>query len=90
MFNYSQAGTSGTVWGYTGLALDLLDWAKARYGNRLLDLTPAIQNPNNEGLSMDTPYTDDQTHPNSAGYDVLGTKFIADFPTVYSNCLAAI
>jgi len=90
MFNYGSLGTSGTVWGYSGQALELLDWAKARYGNRLLDLTPAIQNPNNNGLSMDTGYTDDQTHPNTAGYGVLGTKFIADFPTVYANCLAAI
>ena len=90
MYNYSSPGTSGTVWGYTYQALELLDWAKARYGNRLLDLTPAVQNPDNDGLSMDPSYTDDATHPNTAGYDALGTKFINDFPTVYANCLAAI
>jgi hypothetical protein len=91
MFNHNANETPGTVWGSTWQALELLDWAKARYGNRLIDLTPAIQNPDNVGgLSMDYAYTDDQTHPNTAGYGVLADKFIADFPTAYANCLAAI
>lgn len=79
----------------TGLVKNLLDWAKARYGNQLLDIHDVIQDSKTNGPAMQngwtgTPsYTDDQTHPNTLGYDTLGARAVALFPTVYANARAA-
>jgi lysophospholipase L1-like esterase len=75
---------------------NLLDWAKARYGNQLLDLHEAVQSKYTVGPAMqsapmigEVPYTDDQTHPNVAGYDALGEKAVDIFPSVYAAARAA-
>ena len=80
----------------TGLVKDLLDWAKTRYGSQLLDLHDAVQSKYTIGPAMqsvpmvgEVAYTDDQTHPNTAGYDALGTKAVAIFPAVYAAARAA-
>lgn len=79
----------------TGLVKNLLDWAKQRYGNQLLDLHDAIADKTTIGPAMQgglngvTPYTDDQTHPNTAGYDALGARLPTLFPGVYNNARQA-
>jgi len=79
----------------TGLVKTLLDWAKTRYGNQLLDIHDVIQDSKTVGPAMQdgmtgTPsYTTDETHPNTLGYDTLGARAVALFPTVYANARAA-
>lgn len=79
----------------TGLVKNLLDWAKQRYGNQLLDLHDAIADKTTIGPAMQggmkgtTSYTDDQTHPNTAGYDALGARLVSIFPGVYNNARKA-
>ena len=69
----------------------LLDWAKERYGSRLLDLHEVITDPLTIGPSMlgglaDQPiYTHDHTHPNTSGYNVLGTRAISLLPTLFGQ-----
>lgn len=75
----------------TFIAKRLYDWAIARYGNRLLNLQPAIDDETNTiGINMDAAYTTDQTHPNENGINALGSLAISQFDTVYTNCLAAM
>lgn len=75
----------------TGLVRDLLDWAKQRYGNRLLDLHGVIADQTTVGPAMQdgwtgTPsYTTDETHPNTLGYDTLGANAVSSLPTAYRN-----
>jgi len=72
------------------LVKDLLDWAKAQYGNRLLDLHEAIADSASPyGIEMKASMTNDLTHPNQSGYDALGAKAISIFPTTYNNARAA-
>jgi len=72
------------------LVKDLLDWAKTRYGNRLLDLHEAVADSASPyGMEMKTSMTNDLTHPNQAGYDALGAKAVSIFTTVYNNARAA-
>ena len=88
-------GTKAWAGDQTGLVKELLDWAKARYGNQLMDLHeviadkttlgPAMQ----DGLTGSPSYTNDETHPNTLGYDTLGAKAISLLPTVYTNARAA-
>ena len=76
----------------TWMVKDLLDWAKARYGNQLLDLHSAVQPSGPDatvGPSMDSKYTFDGTHPNAAGYSALGAKAFEIFPSVYEAARAA-
>ena len=75
----------GNDYDATDLVQDLLDWAKKRYGNQLLDLHEAVQGAGTLGPSMDNRFTSDGTHPNVAGYDALGAKAIAIFPSVYQE-----
>ena len=89
--NYGLIGTGRDD---TGLVKNLLEWAKARYGNQLLDLHSAVQpDPNGEnatiGPSMDAPYTGDQTHPNWDGYDALGEKAVEIFDDVFAAARTA-
>lgn len=75
----------------TGLVKNLLDWAKQRYGNQLLDLHDAIADKTTVGPAMqdgwtgNPKYTNDETHPNALGYDTLGTKAVTIFSTIYNN-----
>ncbi len=95
LLNPSLDGTKVWVGDQTWLVKELLDWAKARYGNQLLDLHeviadkatlgPAMQ----DGFTGSPSYTNDETHPNTLGYDTLGAKAISRLPTVYNNARAA-
>lgn len=73
----------------TWMVKDLLTWAKARYGNQLLDLHDAVNDTSTLGPSMQTQYTNDATHPNALGYNALGAKAVSIFSTVYNNARAA-
>ena len=76
----------------TWMVKDLLDWAKARYGNQLLDLHSAVQPTGADatiGPSMGDAYNNDDTHPNAVGYDALGARAVAIFPAVYAAARAA-
>lgn len=76
----------------TWMTKNLLDWAKARYGNQLLDLHSAVQPSGADatvGPSMDEKYTIDGTHPSAAGYSALGAKAVEIFPSVYEAARAA-
>jgi hypothetical protein len=89
--------TARTDWAQdnTGLVKSLLDWALARYGNQLLDLHSVIQDKKTigpaiqDGMTGTPSYTDDETHPNTLGYDTLGDYAVTIFPTIYANARAA-
>ncbi|MBK9991719.1 MAG: SGNH/GDSL hydrolase family protein [Verrucomicrobia bacterium] len=95
--NLLNPNTARDGWSHdsTDLVKNLLDWAKTRYGNQLLDIHDVVQDSKTKGPAMQngmtgTPsYTDDQTHPNTLGYDTLGARAVALFPTVYANARAA-
>lgn len=73
----------------------LLDWAKDRYGSRLLDLHQAITDPSTIGPSMlgglsDQPiYTIDHTHPSTSGYSALGVEAVSKFEAVVNQALVS-
>lgn len=72
------------------LVRGLLDWARARYGDRLLDLHEAIADSASPyGIEMRASMTNDLTHPNQSGYDALGARAVSIFPAVYNNARAA-
>lgn len=79
----------------TGLVKNLLDWAKARYGDQLIDLHGAIADKTTAGPAMQngmtgTPsYTNDETHPNADGYSALGARLVQLFPTSYNKARIA-
>jgi lysophospholipase L1-like esterase len=74
----------------------LLDWAKERYGSRLLDLHEAITDRDTIGPSMlgglfnQDVYTDDHTHPNTDGYNVLGTSAISQLPALLDSSIPVV
>jgi lysophospholipase L1-like esterase len=90
-----NAARDGWLQDSTGLVKSLLDWARGRYGNQLLDLHSVIQDTKTIGPAMQdgttgTPsYTNDETHPNTLGYDTLGANAAALFEQVYAACRAA-
>jgi lysophospholipase L1-like esterase len=79
----------------TDLVQALVDWAAARYGNQFMDLHQVVTDKSTKGPSMQdgtggtTKYTNDETHPNTLGYDVLGAEAVRQFPSVYANARAA-
>jgi len=93
--NYGFLG--GTNWevDYTDSVQGLVDWAAARYGNQFLDLHLVVKYAGTKGPSLQdgtfgpNKYTNDETHPNTLGYDVLGAEAVRQFPTVYANARAA-
>jgi lysophospholipase L1-like esterase len=79
----------------TDLVQALVDWAAARYGNQFLDLHLVVKYAGTKGPSLQdgtfgpNKYTNDETHPNTLGYDVLGAEAVRQFPSVYANARAA-
>lgn len=71
------------------LVKGLLDWAKLRYGDQLLDLHDAVQTSGVIAPEMADAYHHDGTHPNASGYTALGARAVAIFPTVYAAARAA-
>lgn len=89
LYQLNQLPASAAAQNVTFHVKDLYDWAIARYGNRLWNLQPAVNDTTNTiGINMASEYTDDQTHPNIAGIDALGALAISTFDDVYANCLA--
>lgn len=81
-------GTNLFLINQSTIVKDILDWAQNRYGARLLDLHNAIQDQTNQlAPYMASQYTDDQTHPNTAGYDVLGVEAVSKFVSCYNAAL---
>lgn len=82
-------GTNLYLINVSTIVKDILDWAQNRYGARLLDLHNAIQDQTNLlAPYMANQYTDDQTHPNTDGYDVLGQEAVSRFVSCYNAALA--
>lgn len=81
------SATQNTTW----IVKELYDWAISTYGNRLLNLQPAVADTTNPiGINMDPQYTYDRTHPNDAGIEALGAKALADIDTVYQNVVNSL
>ena len=81
-------GTNLYLLNVSTIVKDILVWAQNRYGSRLLDLHNAIQDQTNLlAPYMASQYTDDQTHPNTNGYDALGQEAVSRFISCYNAAL---
>lgn len=88
-------GGANWVQDNTGYMQELVDWAKKQYGDQFLDLHLVVKYAGTKGPSLQdgtfgpNKYTNDETHPNTLGYEVLGAEAVRLFPTVYANARAA-